>query len=78
MDTAAALASATVAALVRDYYLWIAIFALVLAFGLYVYLVPRAIDFFENPAEKKDERVRSEPPVDQETAQTVQGIQGPQ
>ena len=73
MDTAAALASATVAALVRDYYLWIAIFALVLAFGLYVYLVPRAIDFFENPTEKKDERVRSEPPVDQATAQTVQG-----
>jgi len=78
MDTAAALASATVAALVRDYYLWIAIFALVLAFGLYVYLVPRAIDFFENPTEKKDERVRSEPPVDQATAQTVQVGQGPE
>jgi len=78
MDTVTSLASATAAALVRDYYLWIAIFALVLAFGLYVYLVPRAIEFFENPAEKKDERVRSEPPADQATAQTVQVGQGPE
>ena len=46
-------------ALLRDYYLWIAFFMISLAFGLYVYLMPNALEFFTNP----DSRVRSEPTV---------------
>jgi hypothetical protein len=71
MDAVTELATATVEALTRDYYLWIAIFAIVLAFGLYVYFFPKSIDFFENPdpesasMKASRERVRSEPPEDQ-------------
>ena len=46
MEAIAALSASTYEALMRDYWLWIAIFGIVLAFGLYVFLVPNAIDFF--------------------------------
>lgn len=61
MESVTAMTSATIAALTRDYYLWIAIFSLILAFGLYVYFVPSSFEFFDN--QKKDNRVRSEPPI---------------
>jgi len=71
MDAVTELANSTIEALTRDYYLWVAIFAIVLAFGLYVYFFPKSIDFFENPdptsasMKASRERVRSEPPEDQ-------------
>jgi hypothetical protein len=72
METISNLASGTMAALARDYYLWVGIFAITLAFGIYVQFFPSAIDFFTNPPaasrEKKQEsdaRIRSEPPVNQ-------------
>jgi hypothetical protein len=41
------------------------VLTLVLAFALYVYFFPSAIDFFENPkVENADPRRRSEPPKD--------------
>ena len=46
----------TVEALLRDYFLWLGIFVLILVFALYVYLFPKSIDFFDNPT-----IVRSEP-----------------
>jgi len=61
MDAVTELATATVEALTRDYYLWVAIFA----------IFPKSIDFFENPdptsasMKASRERVRSEPPEDQ-------------
>ena len=49
MEKVTDLASATYAALMRDYYLWIGVLTLILAFALYVYFFPTSIDFFENP-----------------------------
>ena len=46
MESIVALSASTYEALMRDYWLWIAIFGIVLAFGIYVFLVPNAIDFF--------------------------------
>lgn len=46
MEAIAALSASTYEALMRDYWLWVAIFGITLAFGLYVFLVPNAIDFF--------------------------------
>lgn len=67
------MASATVAALTRDYFLWIAIFSLILAFALYVYFVPSAFEFFDT--QKKDTRVRSEPPPINLPAPTLAQVQ---
>jgi hypothetical protein len=71
MDAISELTAATLEALVRDYYLWIAILTIVLVFALYVYFFPQSIDFFENPdpesasMKASRERLRSEPPEDQ-------------
>lgn len=69
MDRLSEISDATIAALMRDFYLWIGIFVLVLAFALYVYFAPQSIDFFTNPERKPDTKkevnhiqVRSEPP----------------
>ena len=69
MDRLSEISDATIAALMRDFYLWIGIFVLVLAFALYVYFAPQSIDFFTNPGPKPDQKkevnhiqVRSEPP----------------
>jgi len=71
MDRIAELASSTVAALMRDYFLWIGILSLVLAFALYIYFFPTSVDFFANPEPNifqqtglKDKRLRSEPADD--------------
>ena len=70
MDKISELTQATFAALMRDYFLWIGILSLILAFALYVYFFPKSIDFFANPEPSvqatglRDKRVRSEPPVD--------------
>jgi len=66
MDTVMTLAAATHAALMRDYYLWLAILAIVLAFAIYVKLFPQSIDFFDNPDANSKKRVtpRVEPPED--------------
>jgi len=74
MDNITNVAQGTIAALMRDYYLWLGVLTLVLAFALYVYFFPtaniwasggrtRSIDFFENPKEE-DPRRRSESPKD--------------
>jgi hypothetical protein len=60
MESITALTTATAAALARDYFLWLGLLVLVLAFGLYVYFVPNSFEFFDN--QKKDARIRSEPP----------------
>ena len=70
MDKVSEITQATFAALMRDYYLWIGILTLVLAFALYVYFFPKSIDFFANPELSvqatglRDKKVRSEPPLD--------------
>ena len=70
MDKFSEVTQATITALMRDYYLWIGIFTLVLAFALYVYFFPKSIDFFTNPTPSvqatglRDKKVRSEPPLD--------------
>ena len=73
MESVSAMASATIAALTRDYYLWIAIFSLILAFAFYVYFVPSAFEFFDT--QKKDTRVRSEPPPINLPAPTLTQVQ---
>jgi len=71
MDAVSNLTSATLEALMRDYYLWVAILTIVLVFALYVYFFPQSIDFFDNPdpesasMKASKERLRSEPPEDQ-------------
>ena len=72
MDRLSEISGATLAALMRDYYLWIGLLVLVLAFALYVYFAPQSIDFFTNPDPSSDAKkkavnhiqVRSEPPED--------------
>ena len=70
MENITDLATATYAALIRDYYLWLGILSLVLAFALYVYFFPTSIDFFtgsQGPAKPKTNAapaeidIRSEP-----------------
>lgn len=67
MEKVSELTQATIAALVRDYYLWIGILVLILAFALYIYFFPKSIDFFANPEPinqetgLRDKRLRSEP-----------------
>ena len=68
MENITELATATYAALIRDYYLWMGILSLVLAFALYVYFFPTSIDFFtgsQGPAKPKkapaEIDIRSEP-----------------
>ena len=63
MDQFSELTQATFSALMRNYFLWIAILSLILAFALYLYFFPKAIDFFANPEPLvRDKRLRSEPP----------------
>jgi len=50
MESIAALSVSTYEALMRDYWLWVAIFGIALAFALYVFLIPNAIDFFVGSA----------------------------
>jgi hypothetical protein len=59
MESITALTAATAAALARDYFLWIGLLVLILAFGIYVYFVPNSMEFFDT--QKKDTRIRSEP-----------------
>ena len=68
MEKFTELASDTIAALMRDYFLWIGILSLILAFALYVYFFPTSIDFFtgtQAPAKPKSREAeierRSEP-----------------
>jgi len=69
MEKISDLTQATMAALMRDYFLWIGILVLILAFALYVYFFPKSIDFFANPEPSvqdtglRDKKVRAEPPV---------------
>ncbi len=58
MEKVTELAAATYAALMRDYYLWIGVLTLILAFALYVYFFPTSVDFFENP--KKQVNMQAE------------------
>jgi len=67
MEKISELTQATFAALMRDYYLWIGVLSIVLAFALYVYFFPTSIDFFANPENNdsvREKRVRAEPPQD--------------
>ena len=50
MENITTLMTATLDALTRDYYLWVAILGLMLAFAIYVYLFPNSIDFFVGSA----------------------------
>jgi len=50
MDAIAALSNSTYEALMRDYWLWVGVFGIVLAFALYIFLIPNAIDFFVGSA----------------------------
>jgi len=67
MDKLSEVTQATIAALMRDYFLWIGVLTLVLVFALYVYFFPKSIDFFANPEPSvqdtglRDKKVRSEP-----------------
>ena len=61
MDKLSELTQATVDALTRNYLLMLGILILVLMFALYIYFFPKSVDFFENPKEKTDPRLRSEP-----------------
>ena len=64
MDKISEITQATIAALMRDYYLWMSILMIILAFALYLYFFPNAIDFFDNPKSSwGDDRLRSEPPT---------------
>ena len=54
MDKLSELTQATIAALLRDYYLWIGILTVVLAFALYVYFRPNALEFFTGSAKKEE------------------------
>ena len=56
MDKVSELTQATIAALLRDYVLWIGILSVVLAFALYVYFRPNALEFFtgSKAPEKKE------------------------
>lgn len=58
MDKVSELTQATIAALLRDYLLWIGILSVVLAFALYIYFRPNALEFFTGTKtpEKKDEQ----------------------
>ena len=69
MDKVSELTQATIAALLRDYVLWIGILSVVLAFALYVYFRPNALEFFTGsvkkeavPAAKEKEEQAAEPP----------------
>jgi hypothetical protein len=53
MDKLSELTQATIAALLRDYYLWIGILTVILAFALYVYFRPNAMEFFTGSAKKE-------------------------
>ena len=53
MDKISELTQATIAALLRDYFLWIGILTVVLAFALYVYFRPHALEFFTGSAKKE-------------------------
>lgn len=53
MDKVSELTQATIAALLRDYVLWIGILTVVLAFALYVYFRPNALEFFTGSAKKE-------------------------
>ena len=70
MERISEIIDATIAALMRDYFLWIGLLVLILVFALYVYFTPQSIDFFTNPEPKKKPtdvnhiQVRSEPPED--------------
>jgi hypothetical protein len=46
MEKVSEVSNAVIATLLRDYYLWIGILTLVLAFALYVYFKPNALEFF--------------------------------
>ena len=61
MDKLSELTQATVDALTRNYLLLLGVLTLVLVFALYLYFFPKSVDFFENPNEKTDPRLRSEP-----------------
>ena len=46
--------SAVIADFIMKYYIWTMILVALLVLVLYVYLYPRAIDFFDNPDTKKN------------------------
>jgi hypothetical protein len=50
--------------LLENYMLWAGLFAIILAFGVYVYLTPSSVDFFKNPKsmEQKHEPTQIPPP----------------
>ena len=55
--------AAVYAVLIRDYYLWVGILAIVLVFALYVYLKPATLEFFtgsQKAAKKEDAEPRQE------------------
>ena len=76
MESITALTTATAAALARDYYLWIGLFVMILAFGVYVYFVPGSLEFFETQR-KQEPRVRSEPPAQTANTQEVEVAPAP-
>jgi len=49
--------------LLENYMLWAGLFAIILAFGVYVYLTPSSVDFFNNPksTEQKHEAEQNQP-----------------
>lgn len=49
MDKITEVTQATLDRLMSNYYLWIGLLSIVLAFAIYVYLFPKAIEFFKNP-----------------------------
>lgn len=64
MDKVSELTQATIAALMRDYILWIGILSVVLAFALYIYFRPNALEFFTGAKapEKKEDGAAAPPP----------------
>lgn len=46
MDSIASLPGATLEALMRDWTLWVAILSITLVFMIYLYLFPKAMEFF--------------------------------
>jgi len=49
----------------RDFYLWIIILTLVLAFALYNFFFPNALEFFANQGESANDREKEEDTADE-------------
>jgi hypothetical protein len=60
MDKVSEVTQATLERLMSSYYVWVGLLAIVLAFAVYLYLFPKAIEFFKG-SEKQEEPKKTAP-----------------